>query len=367
MCIPIYLVLIFILALFGWGNNNSAPALAVAAHTKERVQELITLQARGVPADLVLMFMGYGCEDEQDALDRQTIYYALDFLVLHETVFVFECTCTPPEIPPDIPDYIPPPTECDCEYEPQEPVEYRGKGEILNYLRLTEESGTLTVDNLEDIIAAQAQALCDKSPEDDKREVFIGVLSPNEYEPIVNQYIEDEEDAAYIMDLHNDGYFIRWLIEMAEEYGISSELVFIGKYPMPASGMITSPFGWRIHPITHDKNFHTGIDIGTQKHVDICSVADGVVKKVGTSPYDGRYVLVEHPGEEIPFYSYYAHLSQWKVSPGDTISQGDIVGIEGGDPDDPSPGYSTAHHLHFEIRMSENSNQVNPMTFLRGE
>jgi len=140
----------------------------------------------------------------------------------------------------------------------------------------------------------------------------------------------------------------------------------LGRYPMPASGNITSPFGWRMHPILNKKNFHTGIDIGTSKHTNIYSIADGQVVGVSRNEYDGQYVLVYHENEPTPFYSYYAHLSKQLVRVGDAVQQGDVVGIEGGDKDDPYPGYSTGHHLHFEIRMSQHGDQINPLSFLKG-
>lgn len=358
----VILLIVFVGAILGTGNP--AAPLAAAAGSREKVEELIQLQAIGVPADLVLMLMSYGCADDAEALERQTVSYALDFMILHETVLEFECTG---HASPPAEDGTPtPPADCDCEYEEVEQSSYPGKASILGYLGLAEGNPMLTVSNLEDTLNARAQALCDESDADDKREVFLAVVAPSAYPGIVRRYVPKELDAKAIMELHEAAYFIEWLSQEAERYGIAGNLQFLGKYPMPTSGNITSPFGWRMHPITMKKSFHTGIDIGSVKHTNIYSVADGVVVQVGTSPYDGQFVLVEHSGEAIPFYSYYGHLSLQSVRVGEAIQQGESVGLEGGDPEDPSPGYSTGHHLHFEIRMSRDGDQVNPLSFLKG-
>ena len=54
------------------------------------------------------------------------------------------------------------------------------------------------------------------------------------------------------------------------------------------------------------------------------------------------------------------------VNIGDSVSKGDIIAIEGGDPrSDPNPGYSTGHHLHFEIRTNSGyGNSINPFPYL---
>lgn len=126
-----------------------------------------------------------------------------------------------------------------------------------------------------------------------------------------------------------------------------------GKYPMPVSGDITSEYGYRTHPVSGEKNsFHTGIDIGAAWHSPIISIADGQVYEVGISKTYGNYVVIYHEEEE-EFYSLYAHLSQVFTLPDSEVKQGQIIGLEGGDPEkDILPGRSSRHHLHFEIRTT---------------
>jgi murein DD-endopeptidase MepM/ murein hydrolase activator NlpD len=142
-------------------------------------------------------------------------------------------------------------------------------------------------------------------------------------------------------------------------------LVFNGKYPMPAAGDIVSPYGMRIHPVSGEYKMHTGIDINTDWHCPVISVADGQVVKIGISDGYGYYIIIKHELDEETFFSLYAHLSTIYVLPDHEIEQGDIIGLEGGEPGkDIFPGVSTGHHLHFEIRTGiEPSTHVDPIAY----
>ncbi|MBO5478692.1 MAG: M23 family metallopeptidase, partial [Clostridia bacterium] len=65
-------------------------------------------------------------------------------------------------------------------------------------------------------------------------------------------------------------------------------------------------------------------------------------------------------------YSFYAHLSEIDVTVGQSITQGEVIGKEGGDPEtDPNPGNSTGHHLHFELRSASGSgHSIAPNTYI---
>jgi murein DD-endopeptidase MepM/ murein hydrolase activator NlpD len=141
---------------------------------------------------------------------------------------------------------------------------------------------------------------------------------------------------------------------------------FNGKYPMPVIGEITSYYGERIHPIYGRKSFHTGIDIGAQWHAPIIAIAFGQVVDIGIDKSYGNFVLIKHELPDETFYTFYAHLSEVHAIPDQEVFQGDVIGLEGGDPDlDPFPGTSTGHHLHFEIRLNEEaSSHVDPLPYL---
>jgi len=121
----------------------------------------------------------------------------------------------------------------------------------------------------------------------------------------------------------------------------------------PAEGEITSPFGWRTHPIFGTQRLHTGIDIGAD-YGDTVRAADGGV--VIHSDWMGGYgnaVIIDH-GNGIS--TLYAHNSQLLVSEGQAVGKGQAVSRVG------STGYSTGPHLHFEVR--QNGSPVNPLNFV---
>ena len=157
--------------------------------------------------------------------------------------------------------------------------------------------------------------------------------------------------------------------DMGDElaYYIKSNGLF--KFPLElAEGetyRITSPYGLRKHPTTGVESNHTGIDIVATWHADIYAVADGEVVFAGNNGAFGNSIEIKHiiDGQEI--YTFYAHLSQIDVNVGDTVEQGQVIGLEGGDASDDNPGTSTGHHLHFEVRsQSGYGNDVNPNYYI---
>ena len=109
----------------------------------------------------------------------------------------------------------------------------------------------------------------------------------------------------------------------------------------PASGMITSRFGWRIQPIFRRPEFHTGLDIATRWGSPVLAARDGVVRFVGWQSGYGQMVIVEHGGG---LETSYSHLSSAAVRPGEPVEAGQLLGRIG------STGWSTGPHLLFEVR-----------------
>ncbi|MDO4282287.1 MAG: M23 family metallopeptidase [Clostridia bacterium] len=135
------------------------------------------------------------------------------------------------------------------------------------------------------------------------------------------------------------------------------------KYIYPTDGIVTSEYGYRTDPITGGDSFHTGIDISCYNHHDnILAVANGTVTFAGSQEGYGYCVEIRHDFENETIYSFYAHLSSVHVSEGQQVLQGEVIGNEGGDPNsDPNPGYSTGHHLHFELRNASGyGNDIEP-------
>lgn len=121
----------------------------------------------------------------------------------------------------------------------------------------------------------------------------------------------------------------------------------------PASGPITSPFGWRTHPIFGTQRFHSGIDIGADYGDSVHAADGGVVIYSDWMGGYGKAVIIDH-GSGIS--TLYAHNSELLVSEGQRVYKGQTISRVG------STGYSTGPHLHFEVR--QNGSPVSPMGYL---
>lgn len=112
---------------------------------------------------------------------------------------------------------------------------------------------------------------------------------------------------------------------------------------------ITSPYGYRIHPIYHTKIFHSGIDIAVGTGTAVHALADGEIIYAGWMSGYGNVVMIDHGN----IISLYAHNSSVSVSVGQQVKGGQVVSHSG------STGNSTGPHLHFEIRQP-NGETINP-------
>lgn len=126
-----------------------------------------------------------------------------------------------------------------------------------------------------------------------------------------------------------------------------------GSMIMPVQGIITSEFGWRIHPITGNSRFHSGLDIGADYGDDILAAAPGTVICAGWISGYGYCVIVDH-GNGIT--TLYGHNQSLLVSEGQQVRQGEAIAICG------STGNSTGPHCHFEVR--QNGSPVSPYDYL---
>src|SRR5579884_2622883 len=123
-----------------------------------------------------------------------------------------------------------------------------------------------------------------------------------------------------------------------------------GAFLWPVSGPITSGYGWRIHPIFHTREFHTGIDIAAPWGTPIQAAADGTVLFAGWMRGYGMLVILDH-GNGLS--TTYSHLSSYSVHVGEHVQRGEVIARIG------STGWSTGPHLFFEIR--ENGDPIDPL------
>lgn len=158
---------------------------------------------------------------------------------------------------------------------------------------------------------------------------------------------------------------------------IGGNLTFEDAYPLPVvGGSVTSGYGERADPFTGETAFHYGTDFGGAWQSEIYSVADGEVIKVNTAKNDGygNYIIIKHTGQRTNdaggietevFYGLYAYMHDIYMFEGQSVKQGALLGLMGGDPDrDTNPGRSTGTHLHFEIRTSQNGSGVDPAGYI---
>jgi murein DD-endopeptidase MepM/ murein hydrolase activator NlpD len=169
-----------------------------------------------------------------------------------------------------------------------------------------------------------------------KREVIAAALAPviKAYEAEdINTDIEDDHDA---------------LVASLTEAAPTSYTNNAGKpaFLWPVEGdhlRISSPFGYRTHPITGKRAFHAGIDIPAPQGTAVLAAADGEVTGIGEHPRLGRYVKVSHADGT---YSLYGHLQKAEASMGAVVKAGERIGRVG------STGRSTGPHLDFSIRQA---------------
>lgn len=121
----------------------------------------------------------------------------------------------------------------------------------------------------------------------------------------------------------------------------------------PASGAITSGFGWRNPPIEDGSELHQGIDIAVEIGTPVVATADGEVVKSGLAGGYGNLVQINH-GNGIE--TLYGHNSQLAVSVGQKVKKGQVISYVG------STGVSTGPHIHYEVRV--NGTAINPMKFM---
>lgn len=105
---------------------------------------------------------------------------------------------------------------------------------------------------------------------------------------------------------------------------------------------VSSSYGWRVHPVSGDRRFHSGIDYRGERGAPVIATADGVIEYAGYHKASGfgNYVIVTHSNG---FKTHYGHLSRLDVKIGDFVRKGQVIAGIG------STGVSSGNHLHYEI------------------
>ena len=105
---------------------------------------------------------------------------------------------------------------------------------------------------------------------------------------------------------------------------------------------MTSNFGARRHPVLGYTRMHAGVDFGAPYGAPIYAVGDARVIYSGWHGGHGNYVKLDHGGG---YATAYAHMSRIDVKAGDTVAQGQLLGLSG------ATGRVTGPHLHWAIKF----------------
>lgn len=155
---------------------------------------------------------------------------------------------------------------------------------------------------------------------------------------------EKAQQAAAVIytdeDIPNDAYMQQKVLGIA--------------YTTPVVGALSSPFGYREHPIEGEEKFHYGIDIAASAGSTIGAFADGTVTAAGESTTLGKYIKVTHKNN---ITTLYAHCSKLCVSSGASVKKGDKLAEVG------ETGLATGPHCHFQLEMD--GVYLNPVYYVK--
>jgi len=115
---------------------------------------------------------------------------------------------------------------------------------------------------------------------------------------------------------------------------------------------LTSPFGWRVHPVFRDRRFHKGVDFRAPKGTPVSASAEGVVVEVGWRGNYGKIIRIRHSAKVETTYSHLSGFARG-LSAGKKIKQGQVIGYVG------RTGVATGHHLYYEMLID--GKHVNPL------
>ena len=122
--------------------------------------------------------------------------------------------------------------------------------------------------------------------------------------------------------------------------------------------VITSGYGKRDQPTAGASTNHKALDIGV-RYVNVYAPADGYVVTASKQSGYGNFIMIKHSNN---LYTCYGHLSQYKVSTGQTVKRGQVIAVSG------NTGVTTGPHLHFEVRTNGTSaSRVNPLNYISND
>ncbi len=148
--------------------------------------------------------------------------------------------------------------------------------------------------------------------------------------------------------------------EQTERYGVYMQTLgnrqcYGSPFDFAWTGYVSSPYGYRVHPISGAKDLHNGIDIAVAAGTPIKAVQDGRVVSAGNAGGYGLCVVIEGRNG---YRSWYAHCASLSVSAGQEVAGGNVIATVG------STGDSTGPHLHLEV--THHGEYLNPYYYVAG-
>ena len=142
------------------------------------------------------------------------------------------------------------------------------------------------------------------------------------------------------------------LASVLPQIGYRPTIAYSGQgmaFPLSIPARISSVFGWRIHPISGTRRFHSGIDLAAAMGTPVVAVESGQVETANWLGGYGLTAILKHNSHQ---QTLYGHMSEIFVRPGQVVEKGTVIGRVG------STGNSTGPHLHFEARQLTESGWV---------
>ena len=146
-----------------------------------------------------------------------------------------------------------------------------------------------------------------------------------------------------------------WSMQLPQNIA-AIDLNTLSRFSLPVNGVISSGFGWRVHPITNERRLHKGVDFAAPTGTPIFAAADGEVIDAGWT--DGGYGNIVEIRHSDGSTTLYAHANRVYVTKGQWVNSGQAIAEVG------STGRSTGPHLHFEIQP-DGKTAVDPMDYLQ--
>lgn len=211
----------------------------------------------------------------------------------------------------------------------------------------------VAVEELEDALALQTSAITDleASIKDatkmaEEAQSYMETLAQNESAQLQNYYNAKAQEEELNAKLEER---LRQLQEQEKKSYVGGDLGW--PLPVDVKYQVSSEFGWRV--LWGANDYHLGIDLACAANTAVYAANAGTVIESQYHYSYGNYVLIDHGGG---IATLYAHMNDRWVSAGDTVVQGQQIGLVG------TTGSSSGNHLHFEVR--ENGTVTEPRNYI---